>query len=278
MWLKERFLDTGWGGKSLIALYVSVFSGVVLAWQYDAEHPFYSATSLDLLIPFGAFWRSLHFYSSQAFFLLSIVHLLAILWGRERRLSLRRWLWLIVTMPLAVLLLFTGYVLRGDATGEAAGLIAENICLAIPFIGETVNSLLFAISQEGLKRVYANHVIGLAVLWLIFAWDHLRRYRVRVTEHGGLLVLMLVIALWWQAPMEPMQLGVFHIAGPWFFLGLQELLRYMHPFWAGVMVPLLLLAALAFLDEQRPWGHRARLFACGWLFCYALATIVALMR
>ncbi|MFH1216011.1 MAG: cytochrome b N-terminal domain-containing protein [Pseudomonadota bacterium] len=278
MMVKRFFFETRWGAKSLVALYISVVSGIVVAWQYAPENPFYSASSLDLLIPFGLFWRSLHFYSSQIFFLLSIIHLLVILFGTAPRLSLGKWIWLNATMPVALLLLFTGYVLRGDATGESAGLIAENICLAIPVVGKMINSLLFAISEEGMKRVYANHVIGLAVLWVIFAWDHLRRYRVQVSEHGGLIVAILGVAVMWNAPMEPMQLGVFHISGPWFFLGLQELLRYVQPFWAGVVFPLFFLVAQAFLDAGQPVGRWARFFAGGWLFFYGIATLVALGR
>jgi len=263
---------------SLVALYVSILSGVVLALQYDEAHPFYSASSLDLLIPFGSFWRSLHFYSSQIFFLLSAVHLVVILFGPGDRLSLKKWMWLIASMPIALLLLFTGYVLRGDATGESAGLIAENICLSIPVIGDMLNSLLFAVTEEGMKRVYANHIIGLGVLWVIFTWDHLRRYRVTVYEHDWFVLGILAFSLIFPAPMEPMKMGVFHISGPWFFLGLQELLRYMQPFVAGVMVPMAFMISLAFLQKNQDWGSKARLFACTWLILYGGITLVALGR
>jgi len=276
--MKRLLLETKWGAKSLIALYISILSGIVVALQYDAAHPFYSATSIDLLIPFGAFWRSLHFYSSQIFFLLAVVHLVVILVEAPDRLSLGKWMWLMASMPVALLLLFTGYVLRADATGESAGLIAENICLAIPVVGSLVNSVLFAISEEGMKRVYANHVIGLGVLWLVFAWDHLRRYKVRIADHGWLMLAILAVSLVVNAPMEPMKAGVFHISGPWFFLGLQELLRYFPPFWAGVVVPLLLVAALSFLQVNRTWGRRARWFTVGWLIFYLAVSLLALTR
>ncbi len=277
--MMKRFLvDTKWGAKSLISLYISVMSGVVVALQYDFSNPFYSALSLDLLLPYGVFWRSLHFYSSQVFFLFSVVHLVAVLAGANQRYSLKKWMWLSATLPLSLLLLFTGYVLRGDYTGESAGHIAENICISIPIIGNMINSLLFSISGDGMKRVYANHVIGLGVFWGIFAWDHLRRYRVNVMHHGWLIFFILLIPVVWDAPMELMKGGVFYISGPWFFLGLQELLRYMPVFWAGVFFPMLLLVALVFLQESPPLGRRAQIFTCGWLLLYSVATCVALIR
>lgn len=276
--MKRYLLERKWGGMSLAALYVSVVSGVIVALQYDPAHPFYSATSLDLLIPYGLFFRSLHFYSSQIFFLLSLAHLWAVVEKNGHSLSLRRWTWLIATIPVSILLLFTGYVLRADVTGASAGHIAENICLSVPLIGEALNNILFAISEEGMKRVYANHVIGLVVLWVIFAWDHLRRYRVRTADHGGLIFLTILVSVLFNAPMDPMKLGQFYITGPWFFLGLQELLRYFAPFWAGVVFPALLIIALCFLPGEQPLNRRARLFTSGWLILYGGLTLVALLR
>ncbi|MCB2181843.1 MAG: cytochrome b N-terminal domain-containing protein [Desulfobulbaceae bacterium] len=273
----KRFLtETKWGAMSLTALYISVISGIVVALQYDFSHPFYSAVSLDLLIPFGLYWRSLHFYSSQLFFLLSLAHLVAILVASSRHLSLNKWIWLIATVPVSLLLLFTGYVLRGDATGESAGHIAENICLSVPVIGDMLNSLLFAIAEEGMKRVYANHVIGLVVLWGIFAWDHLRRYRVRIVDHSWFVFFTVAFSLVFKAPMDLMRIGDYYISGPWFFLGLQELLRYVQPFWAGVVFPMLFLFSLAFLQDGHKWCKKAQFFAGGWIIFYCGATILAL--
>lgn len=277
--IAEKITDIKWGEKSLISLYVSVVSGIVLALQYDPRHPFYSTVSLDMLIPFGTFWRSLHFYSSQLFFLFSAVHLLAILYnGSYLRLSLTKWIVLVGTLPAAILLLFTGYVLRGDTTGESAGIIAEQLSLTIPYVGELLNSTLFAVAEEGVKRVYANHLIGLGVVWGICAWDHLRRYGVRIASHGFLLLLMTGIALLWDAPMEPMQPGMTHISGPWFFLGIQELLRYIQPLWAGVVFPVVFIAAMVVIRLEGPWRKRAVFFSLAWLCIYCGATVIASFR
>ena len=73
-------------------------------------------------------------------------------------------------------------------------------------------------------------------------------------------------------------MGVFHIAGPWFFLGLQELLRYLQPFVAGVLVPLVFMVSLGFLQGNHDWGKSARVFAGIWLVLYGCITLVALGR
>ncbi len=279
MGIRSLFLRVRWGEKSMVALYLSLLSGLVVALQYDAAHPFYSASSLDILVPFGLYFRSLHFYSSQLFFLLVLLHFLAVLLERRRiAMSFGKWLPLVVSLPVIVLLLFTGYVLRGDATGESAGIIAENIALSLPVAGRWLNELLFAVSTEGMIRVYANHLIGLCLLWLVLSWDHIRRYRVGWVAHGDLVLAVLVFCLVVNAPMEPFVVGAMHIAGPWFFLGLQELLRFVQPFWAGILFPVLPVAALCLLPLGETYRRRGQLFALVWVLLYLILTVIAWSR
>ncbi len=272
------FVNTRWGSYGMVALYLSLFSGVIVALQYDPGHPYYSVSSLDILAPFGLFWRSLHFYASQAFFLLTLVHFLAIIIRREHEsIAFKRWLLLIFSLVALLLILFTGYVLRADATGASAGMIAENILLSTPLLGRPLNWLLFDLTQEGVKRVYANHLVGLGLLWLVLSWDHLRHYRISWRQSPTLVLLLVAFPALVAAPLEPERLGAFHIGGPWFFIGLQELLRHLPPFWAGIVWPGLLVCALALL--RRPaLASRARLFCLAWLAIYALLTAVGLSR
>lgn len=277
--LLEKCTEFKWGARGLISLYVSVISGIVLALQYDFSHPFYSAVAQETLIPFGSFWRSLHFYSSQLFFLFCLVHLWAVIVNRSIfKMPPLKWLLALASLPLALLLLFTGYVLRGDVTGESAGMIAEQIALSIPIVGESVNNILFAISDEGMKRVYANHLAGLAVLWLICTWDHLRRYRVLVADHGLLLVMTVILSVILVAPMEVLAPGTHYIGGPWFFLGLQELLRFIAPFGAGVVLPMLIFVLLALVRLEGRTGKMMAWTVLMLLVLYGGATGMALGR
>lgn len=277
--VKQLFVEAGWGGRSLIALYLSLFSGLVIALQYDPGHPFYSSSSLELLAPFGVYWRSLHFYASQLFFLTLLLHFLAVVVDNsELTLVPRLYLSLVGSLVAALLLLFTGYILRGDATGAMAGAIAENIARAIPLVGEGVNNLLFAVSREGMRRVYAQHLAGLGLLWLLLAWEHLRRYRAGWDRYGVFALLLVGGSMLWPAPMEPERLGSFHISGPWFFIGLQELLRYLPPLLAGVLWPLALVGALFLLRRPGVWRRRAKLFILLWLGLYLLLTIIGWSR
>jgi ubiquinol-cytochrome c reductase cytochrome b subunit len=282
----QYLLELRWGGNSLAALYISVLSGIVLAWQYDPNEPYYSSGTLELVAPFGSFWRSCHFYSSQAFFLLLLGHVVVVLVNRRRAVVANQglvpsdlaarpgeaWGRLYLTLPVSLLLLFTGYVLRGDATGQAAGAIGENITLTIPALGHWLNLLLFNVSQAGMRVVYANHLIGLGLAWGMLAWNHLRRYRIRFGDFGMLVAGLLALNLFLPAPFDPFRVGVFHIIGPWFFVGVQELLRLLPPFMGGIVFPLIGLA-WGYLVLMRPAERRHQFGLAAWLIIYLILTV-----
>jgi ubiquinol-cytochrome c reductase cytochrome b subunit len=276
--LKERFIAIRWGGSSLISLYLSVISGIVVALQYNPAEPFYSTSAIELIAPFGSFWRGLHYYASQVFFLLLLCHFVAVTWENTHYYSRATWVRLSLSLPVALLLLFTGYILRDDATGEAAGLIAENIMLSVPVVGTWCNDLLLSVTVNGVKRVYANHLAGLMLAGAWCIWPHIRRYNARWRDHLPLVCAVFLLAILLIAPMEPQRFGLVHIAGPWFFLGLQEALRYVHPFWAGIILPGLLLAPLLVLPHK---GRRRKVYLTGiglWLAIYVVLTTASILR
>ncbi len=274
----ERFFSLRWGGKTLICLCISILSGLVLGLQYRVAEPFYSTATIELIVPFGSFWRSLHYYSSQAFFLLLLIHLAVSIWENRVVFSSSAWLRLSTSVPVALLLLFTGYILRGDATGEAAGAIAENIMLSIPLLGRPLNKFFFDISSSGVNKVYLHHVIGFLVLGSIALWSHLRRYPAVWHQHVPLIVLLLAGALYLKTPIEPDRFGLLHIAGPWFLMGMQEMLRFLPTFWAGVVLPALPLVALALLPPEGKLRTTALLFIILCLLAYSVLTYLSFTR
>jgi len=274
---QSKFQKIKWGEYSLLALYISVLSGVIVALQYDPATPLYSVSTIDMLVPFGAYFRSLHFYSSQLFFLFCICHVIGI-FSKSQNYSRMQWILLTATLPVTLLILFTGYILRGDSTGFSAGMIAESILLDVPYIGRAINNLFFSISDNGMKRIYVNHIIGFGLLWGWLAWSHVKKYKVSLSHHVFVSTGILIFSLFIAAPFEPDHLGVIHISGPWFFIGLQELLRYLPPMIAGIIFPFTMLIALAFLQKRNHGFRYILLFISIWLLFYALLTGIGLNR
>lgn len=277
--IKDRLLSVHWGGHALISLYISALSGLVLGLQYNPAEPFYSTATIQLVVPFGPFWRSLHYYSSQAFFLLLLAHLAAMIWENSVPFARSAWLRLSASVPVALMLLFTGYILRGDATGEAAGAIAENIVLSVPLFGRPLNKLLFDVGAAGgVQKVYLHHLAGLMLLGGFCAWPHLRRYSALWRNHVPLPLLFLAAAVFLKTPLEQERFGLLRIAGPWFFLGMQELLRHLPAFWAGIFVPAALAAALLLLPAEGKARKQCLLVVAAWLAGYAVLTCVSWAR
>jgi len=277
--LKQKFIAVNWGGSALISLYISVVSGIIIALQYTPAEPFYSTSAIELIVPYGSFWRAMHYYSSQFFLFLLIFHFIAVVWENSHLYERDKWVRLTLSIPVTLLLLFTGYMLRDDATGEAAGLIAENIALSIPLIGKWLNGFFLAVTTSGLKRVYAHHLAGLMVIGAYCVWPHLRRYSTRWRLHLPLICLILLLSVLLVTPMEPQRIGLLHIAGPWFFLGLQELLRYIHPFWAGIAFPGILVVTLLYLPHEKGKRRKVYLGLIGlWLLVNSILTWVSYLR
>lgn len=98
---------------------------------------------------------------------------------------------------------------------------------------------------------------------LVFSWPGLF-----VLELSCIVLVtaaIVAISILFQAPLEEMS----NVAvtpnpskAPWYFLSLQELLHYVHPFWAGVLLPGMILGGLAivpYLDKNpsnRPQDRR----------------------
>ncbi len=115
----------------------------------------------------------------------------------------------------------------------------------------------------------------------VFSWPHL--------VFRELLLFLLVVAvvlflaIFWNAPLEEFANPIHPpnpAKAPWYFLGLQELVSY-SAFWGGVVVPGLLVTALAllpYLDRKRvgigQWFARERIVANTLFTLCLLAAIV----
>ncbi len=268
----EHLLSASWGRYTLVSLYTSLLSGIILALQYDPGDPFYSTTTIELIVPFGEFWRSLHYFSSQLCFLFLLIHLAVTIVRNDHQLSASAWLRITSSLILALFFLFTGYVLRGDATGESAGIIAEHITLSLPLLGRPLNYLLFDITANAIRKVYVHHLVTLVIIGAYCCWPHLRRYGWTVANRWGLVAATLLLAVLFRAPMEADHPGLTHIAGPWFFLGLQELLRFLPPLWAGIVFPATVVLALLFLPSCSRIRSHVLTVILLWLAVYLILT------
>jgi hypothetical protein len=147
--------------------------------------------------------------------------------------------------------------------------------------GEMTHRLLAMVPPEGIQRVERTQDDKVNV------WPHLL-----LEEFVALLactVFLIVFSTFVNAPLRELanvNLTPNPSKAPWYFLGLQELLRYFHPMIAGVLIPgigLGILMAFPYIDKNpsmRPQNRKfaIMLFTFFMMFSAILSTIGSLFR
>ncbi len=274
---EARFTYTfGLGGISLLLFLVLSVTGLIEMFLYvpTPEGAHESIRQITYLAPFGWLLRNMHFWAGQLMVGTVILHMARVVLSGGYK--ARRTNWLIGTLLLFLTLMldFSGYVLRWDQDTAWAFMVGTNLIKAIPGIGPGLYRFVVGgemVAAPALLRFYTWHVLGLASLALIFVGWHifqirrdggiahsaptprLSRSRLVQTEViAMLLTLAALVGLSLSAnaplgpPVDPNAL-ITSPHAPWFFLWVQELLRIWSPFVAGVLLPLLILIALALL-------------------------------
>jgi quinol-cytochrome oxidoreductase complex cytochrome b subunit len=278
----------GAGGMAIFMVLVLVVTGALEMFYYipTPGEAALSIQTLSYLVPFGGLLRNLHFWSAQLLLIISAVHLARVVftgsYAPPRRFNYLLGLALFV---LAILLDFTGYVLRWDQGIQWALVVGTNLVKSIPWVGERLYTALVGGVQPGpaaLIRFYSWHVFGLMLLaGVLTVWHafrvrrdggiavpppELRQTRTRITrfellrrELAAMLLsgaALFLLALFSPAPIAPAIAEISALSGearaPWFFLWVQEMLKWGDPFLWGVLVPLLVLALLALIPYIFP--------------------------
>ena len=280
----------GAGGLAVFLTFVVGFTGILVTFYYipTPEQAAKSVQALTFLVPFGWLIRNLHYWSAQLLVLLSVLHLLRVVFTGAylppRRLN---YLLGISLLVICLFMNFTGYALRWDEGVHWALVAGTNLIHSIPLIGPGFYLALVGGSQVGgstLIRFYAWHLFGLTLLlvaigvWHIFRvrrdggiavpppelrTDQNRIPRKELARREGLAMLwaslvLVILSISIPAPLAPgiqvsASTSTVNLA-PWFFLWVQELLKLGDPFTFGVLIPLGALILVALVPYITP--HR----------------------
>ena len=287
--LQSRFRYTlGAGGLAVFLSLVLLVTGLLEMYFYipTPEGAAISVETITTLVPFGNLIRNLHFWSAQFLVVVMTIHLLRVVltgaYAPPRRFNFLLGLGLLVFI---LLLDFTGYILRWDEGIRWALVVGANLLKTFPVIGEGTYQFVMGGNEPGpatLTRFYAWHIFGLAlgaallVIWHIFRVRRdggiavpppvhrqdtsrinrfvlLRREVLAMTIAGTILLLFSIIA---PAPIgQPISdasLAAGDSHAPWFFLWVQQLLKWGDPFLLGVLVPIFVVVTLGSLPYLLP--------------------------
>ena len=294
--LQARFRHTlAAGGLAVFLVLVLGVTGILEVFYYipTPGEAALSIQTLTFLVPFGGLVRNLHFWAAQLLVIISIVHLLRVIFTGAY-LPPRRFNYLLGMglFALVVLLDFTGYILRWDEGIHWAMVTGTNLIKTIPLVGTALYNSLVGGSQPGsatLIRFYGWHIFGLAIAaFILVAW-HIFRVRrdggialppppLRATQarisrfelvrREVLAMLLASVALLLLSVFAPAPLAAPIAAAsslpetaraPWFFLWVQELLKLGIPFLWGVIIPLAVLMLLTLIPYIFPGPARSEM-------------------
>jgi quinol-cytochrome oxidoreductase complex cytochrome b subunit len=213
------------GDLATAAFVVAAASGVAVAVPYDTQDAYGSIAAILLANPAGAFFRNVHYWAGQLCLVLTLVHV----WDHlrastEHRVSRAGWLRLALTLPLLAFIMLSGFMLRGDADARQALRILTEATSQIPLLGPLAATMMFG-AGERLDVVYVQHAATATIAVWLFIIEHARR---GVWPRSAAFVAVTVVASGISVVMSP---GLHDglepiIKGPWYFLGLQEILHW----------------------------------------------------
>ncbi len=173
----------GAGGTVVFLVLVLGLTGILEVFYYipTPENAAISIQTISYLVPFGGLIRNIHFWAAQFLLIISAIHLLRVVftgsYAPPRRFNYLLGLALFV---LAILLDFTGYVLRWDQGIQWALVVGTNLIKTIPIFGESFYIMLMGGTQPAaatLIRFYAWHMFGLTLAAVILMGWHVFRVR-----------------------------------------------------------------------------------------------------
>jgi quinol-cytochrome oxidoreductase complex cytochrome b subunit len=294
----------GLGGMALILFLVLIATGALLLFAYEpsTERAYASVASIQEEVPFGAFVRGIHHWAGNFLLAVGFLHLLRV-YFTGAFLPPRRLNWGVGLGMLLIVMAanFTGYLLPWDQLAYWAVTIGTGMLQYVPLVGDALQRMARGGDEVGPKTLSLFFVLHIALLpillflltgfhfWLVrkaggvmLAGAASRSGAPRLTlvpvrpnllVREGVAALVLLAALLAtaavaSAPLEEQAnpgMSPNPAKAPWYFMGIQELLIHLHPSFAVVVVPLLVVAFLSGIPFLRygeapsgSWFHSQR--------------------
>lgn len=281
-----RFTHTwGLGGIAMVLVLLLFSTGLLLKLVYKPfpDMAYDSILMIQRDIHFGLWVRNIHHWSANFLAIVLFLHMQRVFFTGGFR-HPRQFNW-IVGMVLFLLVLasnFTGYLLPWDQLAYWAITISTGMLDYVPIVGGWLQTVIRGgpeIGPSSLLLFFAIHTaflpMGIFLVLMFHFW--------RVRKAGGVVVppmpegekggrqtipvfpdlllkelvtalmavaFVLVFSAMFNAPLEMKAnpgLSPNPAKAPWFFIGLQEMLLHVHPFFAVLIIPLLMLVGLLVL-------------------------------
>ncbi len=212
------------GNLAYTSFLLAVVSGIPLAILYQVHRAFDSLQILQLINPGGVFFRSLHYWTGQFFILFTLIHVVEhLLEKNERGLKSGLWLRLVFVLLLALFVMLSGFILKADGEGVMARQILNGLLGTVPIAGEYLGRLMLG-PVNNLQVVYLHHLITTTFFIWIIIIEHVRRVWPELLSFVYLFGAGTILVFLFPPGLQMSNAPI--IRGPWYFIGIQELLHW----------------------------------------------------
>lgn len=270
----------GLGGICALLLVILFITGMVLRFSYvpTVEYAYDSIVELQKHSVFGQLIRNIHHLSAKFLMVFSFLHLARVYYSQSiLKKRAENWIYGLLLMFLIVLSSFTGYLLPWDQLSYWATTVITKIIEYIPVVGVKLAYYVRSgdeVNGNTLLNFYNLHTgilpLAFSVLMILHFWlvrkaggvalpKSIHKEKVPVIPHlirKEIMVASIVIAsiflisVFYNAPLldeaNPLK-NPDPTKAPWYFLGAQELLLHLHPFFSAVLLPLALVFYFVYL-------------------------------
>jgi len=171
------------GGMTFVCFLIQVVTGILLAFYYKPtmDEAYASVQRIMEDVPFGAFVRSVHAWTSNVMILLVTVHMLKVFFLSAYR-PPRELTWVsgVLLFFLTLFFGFSGYLLPMNQLSYWATTVGAEIAGGLPIVGDEIRRFLLGgdvVSDATLTRFYTLHVVVLPALVVTFLGAHFAMIR-----------------------------------------------------------------------------------------------------
>ena len=235
-----------------VALFnVSMISGLIVTFVYKPSIAYESVQKLTYLIPYGNTFREIHYFSSEAFLIAVILHVIIEILKIKIYIGEKSWNYSVFAFLVLFFLMFTGYVLKADLSGYSAAEIALSLLKQTPFLD--VFLPLFEDNSMFLWKFYLWHILFLPILITYGIYVHVKTFKTKyfIVGLGITIFCMFIFTMPKDIAHETLNI---HVHGPWFFRGAENLLMFgVTPLLVDIVIgiPFLLLTLFFYFEQYR---------------------------
>ncbi len=203
-----------------------VLSGIMLAMWYQPapERAYQSVYFIKNCVYFGDFLLSLHRFSTHLIIFAMLLHMIVSLQSDNKK----QWISGVFLLYIAILFLYTGYLLRWDFEGYYSVKGAALIMGDTIFVGEFLKKIILSgedITYLTLSRFYFYHIFILPLIFFSLIYLHIKvtLKNISLKENIGIFLslsgfVIFSSVLYTYEISEEISEGAEKIKPPWMFL------------------------------------------------------------